>query len=1297
MKRALLMAAVVVGALVLVVLVAGAWLVGTESGTRFALRQAQGFMPDGTRIGASSGRLADEVILHEVAVRTEAMDAAVDRLVLRWRPGELLRGELRVQALTADGVRYRARPEEPPPEEQPEEPLALPERLELPVNVVVEHLEITDVRAWTAPEQAPVIVHRVRAAAAFADSRLVVERLEVDGRELSAHAELRLTAAGHYPLDARARWRLQVPDYAPLRGTTRLGGSLTALQVRQDIAAPYNLRLAATVRDLLTPDATPALDAALEVRALQLQAASATLPEATVTLDAEADGPLTALAVAARGTLEEPEQGRFEARLRGRVEGDQVVVDTLEARQPQGPGALTGGGRVTLAPTPAADLALSWRDLRWPLAGDEPVLITPQGRITVDGSLDDYRFDADLEVQRGAVPPLALTLSARGSREAATADLQGRAAEGRFEARVDAAWADDVSAALRVDAEGLDPAVLVEDWPGDIGAEVRANARIRDGRTSVVMERVRAQGRLREQPLSLVAEGHYRGGGDAGHDARIDALTVALGASELEASGRVGAITDVRWRLDSEDLSALAPGLAGRLSGSGSVAGTYPRLQGTARLDGDDLGYGEHRLGELRLRADVDLAGAERSAVELVARDGAVAGTSIEALTLDAGGTAAEHRVSVALRAEPGSAELALAGAVADPWGDRPAWRFRLTEAQLAPDVLEAWRLAADAEGYLDAERASLDRHCWHSSEARLCLEARRDDEGTRAAFELDELAFAYFAPMLPEGVELSGAASASATARLAPDGSPTARVVLATTAGELAWPLPEAGDAAAAAETAALGLAPSRLSLSVDGDAYGAQADLVTEQGRLRLQAASEPAAAEAWSERPLSGRVAVDLPDLSFAGALLPEVEAVQGRVSGALDLGGTLGAPRLGGEVALRGGAAEVPRAGLTLSAVEVVLAGRGADGLGLEVRAESGGGRLGLTGTMSLPGDVPTADFRIDGEEFLVVANDEARIVASPDLALEADETRVDLGGVVRVDEARITPGARSPSAVTVSGDQVLVTPAAEEDAGPPLPGRPFHAEVRVVLGDDVTFSGFGLDAGFAGEVVVRQEPDTPVTASGAIDIVDGEYRAYGQGLVIERGRVYFAGGPVTEPALDVRAVRRPEEGIVVGADVQGTVQSPEFELFSEPPMSEQEQLSYLVLGRSLEEAPGGDSSALAQAALSLGLRGGDFLAGNIGERLGVDALTVETGSEEAGAPSDPEEAVLVAGKYLSPKLYVSYGVGLFNPASVLKMRYDISRNWKFVTESGSESTGADLQFTVEGGGQKKGDEAGAPSP
>ena len=239
----------------------------------------------------------------------------------------------------------------------------------------------------------------------------------------------------------------------------------------------------------------------------------------------------------------------------------------------------------------------------------------------------------------------------------------------------------------------------------------------------------------------------------------------------------------------------------------------------------------------------------------------------------------------------------------------------------------------------------------------------------------------------------------------------------------------------------------------------------------------------------------------------------------------------------------------------------------------------------------------------------------------------------------------------------------------------------HACVSI-LGDDVRFNGFGLNARVEGNILAVEKPGGPTTGSGELRIVDGEYRAYGQGLVIEKGRVLFAGGPIGQPGLDVRAVRRPVEGILVGVQVRGNLRQPDFTLFSDPAMTQGNQLSYLVLGRPLGGASGGEGSALSRAALALGLRGGNTVAGKIGGKLGLDQFGVETG--EAGSGTSTEQASFVVGKYLSPKLYVSYGLGLFDPVSTVRLRYAIISHWELVTESSSAASGGDLIYTIETG-------------
>jgi len=150
-------------------------------------------------------------------------------------------------------------------------------------------------------------------------------------------------------------------------------------------------------------------------------------------------------------------------------------------------------------------------------------------------------------------------------------------------------------------------------------------------------------------------------------------------------------------------------------------------------------------------------------------------------------------------------------------------------------------------------------------------------------------------------------------------------------------------------------------------------------------------------------------------------------------------------------------------------------------------------------------------------------------------------------------------------------------------------------------------------------------------------------------------------------------------ILVGVKVRGNLQKPLLSLFSEPSMPQTEQLSWLVLGRQLEgNTSDSEESALNNAALMLGLSGGETLGKELGEKIGIDEVSV---SSEGG---DATSASLLIGKYLTPELFVSYGVGLFEPVSTLRLRYTLTSHWYLVGEASALRSGSDLFYVIERG-------------
>ena len=52
-----------------------------------------------------------------------------------------------------------------------------------------------------------------------------------------------------------------------------------------------------------------------------------------------------------------------------------------------------------------------------------------------------------------------------------------------------------------------------------------------------------------------------------------------------------------------------------------------------------------------------------------------------------------------------------------------------------------------------------------------------------------------------------------------------------------------------------------------------------------------------------------------------------------------------------------------------------------------------------------------------------------------------------------------------------------------------------------------------------------------------------------------------------------------------------------------------------------------------------------------------------------------------GTYIAPKLYVSYGVSLFEDENVVSARYDLKKGFGVKVTSGQRETGLDVSYTI----------------
>jgi translocation and assembly module TamB len=749
--------------------------------------------------------------------------------------------------------------------------------------------------------------------------------------------------------------------------------------------------------------------------------------------------------------------------------------------------------------------------------------------------------------------------------------------------------------------------------------------------------------------------------GEAIHGSAAAAVDLPLGAAGIrlgEANVSVDRL-DVSWR-------------QGRLEASGVVADTVDLSVGLSLPDLSMASPGTVGSAEVDLRARGSRA-QPRAELTMAARGlaidtAATAQPLLDSLTVRVSGTPASHEAEVHAGRGGGTVDLGLAGTYADG-----VWAGAVDRLDLADPEAGSWQLGEPATVAASVDSVRLERTCLAQAPSLACASGLWHAGGTSSGeIVLEELTGHRLAELLPPGWSIDGRLGARASGTLEPDGTlrGDGRVDLGSGTIELGR-----------------GVVRRRLTYSDVGleaaiDEEGARLSMATElfdeSGALAVLTEIVVAlpgydnVRDPISEQALSGFVRSSVPDLGAFQYAIPDLEPVEGSVEVDVTLAGTLAEVEVEGDVRLQGGTVDVPRAGLQLRDIEVDARGRGADGIELDASARSDTGTLRVSGRAPVgPTESEPARIEVSGTRVRALGLPDASVWISPNLEVIAWPDGLRVSGEVTVPEARIELTELPATVVQASDDVVFV-----DDTTTTRLARALAYSVRLTLGDSVTFRGFGLSAEPVGSLNLSDGPGGTVVVTGDITLEEGRYQAYGQELEMERGRLLFAGGPPDNPGLDIRASRTASDGTVAGLEVRGTLDDPEVTIFSEPAMMESQALAYIVLGRPMNSGSESDGSRVTDAALALGLQRGNQIATRLGRSLGLDDMTVEAGGTL-------EEASLVAGTYVAPDLYVSYGVGLFEPVSIFRIRYMLSRRWTVRAESGKANS-ADLLFRIERG-------------
>lgn len=1191
-------------ALLLISLLTVAALLGSQAGSRWVLEQIPGLS-----VSAFEGRLAGRWQAQSLTWEQDGTRLELQQPLLDWSPSCLLRGMLCIDQLSSARVELQLPADAP----SSEDPFSLP-TLQVPLSIRLGEVHI-GAFVLDGNEQ----VQELQLLATWRADGIHIERLaaQLDGLALTLQGTL--LPEGDWPLDASASAQLPAPNGQAWQLDVRASGELHKSLQLKGTSHGY---LAAILEGELQPLAEH-LPASLRIHADAFRADSE-LP-ATLTLqqvELQASGDLQQ-GYAVHGVAQLPgEGGAVALNLAGLVNAAGAEIKRLQLSA--GPEQLvTLTGQLGWQEVFSASSQLDWQDFPWQrLLPQEQAPPVELRRLQADLSYAREHYAGNLQAQLDG-PAGAFSLASRLTGDLSQLrldDLLLKAGQGSAQGHVQLALADGIGwdAALKV--ADFDPAYWRAELPGSLAGSLVSQGSLKNERLEL-NGNLDLQGRLRGQRAQLQADAS-----GAGERWILQRLDLQVGNNRVSGQGRLDGQLSGHLDLALEQLGQLWPQLAGRATGRLDLAGSLQAPQGTLLLNGTGLAFADNRTQALTLNARLDAT--QRGTLQLQVQRLASGDTLIGNLQLNGSGTRQRQQLDLALDDGPADLKLALAG----DWNGS-AWRGRLASGEVQ-GAGQTWQLEKPARlDYLADGRLEFGTHCWRSGAASLCGGEQRLLPEPRIDYKLRDFPLASLAPWLPEDFAWQGQLNADIDLRL-PASGPSGRVLI------------DAGNGVLRIREEQRWVELPYQRLQLDSTLRPQRIDsrlLFAGQGigELQLDAQLDPRP----RLKPLSGQFRIEGVDLSLARPFIAAVETLEGQLQGAGTLGGTLQAPWISGTLNLSNGklaGGDLP------TVIEQLQVQARIDG---ERMALDGDWRSGEQGQGSLSGDLSwgettLVDLRLRGSRLPVVVEPYANLEADPDLRIALADGRLAVSGKVAVPRGAIKIRELPPQTVKVSPDARVV--GEQESTTPALQ---LGMDVQVDVGADrLRFTGFGLTADLKGRLQIGDN----LTTRGELTLNNGRYRAYGQRLDLRRARLLFA-GPLDQPYLDVEAIRKVGD-VTAGVRLNGRADAPRSEVFSTPAMSQEQALSYLVLGRPMNS--GGDGNALGQAALAMGLSGSAPVTGALAERLGIKDFQLD----DDGA----------SGR-LSERLSIRYGLGVLEPSSVVALRYELSKRLYLEAASGLASS------------------------
>lgn len=435
------------------------------------------------------------------------------------------------------------------------------------------------------------------------------------------------------------------------------------------------------------------------------------------------------------------------------------------------------------------------------------------------------------------------------------------------------------------------------------------------------------------------------------------------------------------------------------------------------------------------------------------------------------------------------------------------------------------------------------------------------------------------------------------------------------------------------------------------------------------------------AWAILPnaaLDGQIAIQMNDISSIGPLLDDNIESGGQLDIQAKLGGTFTDPEFQGTVQGADLALALLDQGLQLQQGKLDAHFDHAalhlntfnfttpfiplphDHLLKKVDIPEKPGSLEISGVIGLIGN--DSDLKFELDHLPLALQSHHWIVASGNGHVQFSDDTLSLKSNIKANAGLLT---RPPSTRPQLADDIIISNQTSETTQ----NITINLDTTFDLGKYFYVRAAGLEGRLKGGLQLETNEHNNLTATGTIATSKAKYLAYGQHLTVDRGMVNF-NGPLDDPGLNILAMRK-GLSVEAGVEILGSVRRPAIRLVSSPNVSDAEKLSWIVFGRALNSG-NVDTSLLLTAAGSIlgGQPSGEGLTQQLSRTLGVDEISFRQGS---GGSNPLASQIGTVGKRISSRAYLSYERGLTTAnIGITKLTYKLTPKVNVVTQAGLDS-------------------------